>query len=203
MTENKTETKLIVGLGNPGKEYENTRHNVGFGVIDRLSQKYKIQGKLCSEFSSWVGKSDVEINQKKIKLILSKPTTFMNNSGFAVAKLSNFYKIDINNIIVIQDEVSLDLGKIRISFARGSGGHHGIESIISQNGNSQNFVRLRFGVGPDPGGDIRADYVLGKFTNKEKKILEKVEEISQEAIEMLLTHKVEDVMNKFNGITVS
>ena len=186
--------KLVVGLGNPGKEYENTRHNIGFRVIDEIAKKYKISLKQEKHLSSWCVKDK--------NFILVKPDTFMNTSGSAVVKLLNWYKLELPDLIVVHDEVALDIGKIRISHGRSSAGHHGIESIIQMTGGKQEFTRLRVGVGPDPGGDIRADYVLGKFINKEKKIMEKVIDVSLEAIEMLLSKDVDFVMNKYNGVTV-
>jgi PTH1 family peptidyl-tRNA hydrolase len=195
---------LFVGLGNPGKEYENTRHNVGFAIIDAFCKKHKIDLKEEKNLSAICGRKKIDDNE----IIIACPTTFMNNSGHAVSKILNWYKIPVvgngrdHSLLVIHDEIALDLGRIRISHGRGAGGHHGIESIINQIGGSKDFTRIRIGVGPDPGGDIRADYVLGKFTNKEKKIFEKVTELSIEAMEMLMKSKVEDVMNKYNGMEV-
>lgn len=193
---------LIVGLGNPGKEYEETRHNVGFKVIEALSEKYNISLKADSKFSSIYGTGEVAIDGENYKLTLAMPTTYMNNSGFAISKLVNWFKLDPKKLIVVHDEVAIDLGKIRISHKRGAGGHHGIESAIKMLGGSQDFSRIRIGVGPDPGGDMRADFVLSKFTNKDKKVFEKVCGLSIEAIEMLLSSKPEDVMNKFNGMEI-
>ena len=187
--------KLIVGLGNPGKEYEDTRHNIGFGIIDEITKKYRISLKQEKHLSSW--------SVKEKDFVLAKPDTFMNNSGSAVVELLNWFKLEISDLIVVHDEVALDIGKIRISHGRSAAGHHGIESIIQMTGGKQDFTRLRIGIGPDPGGDIRADYVLGKFTNKENKVIEKVIGISIEAIEMLLNKDVESVMNKYNGMEIT
>lgn len=187
--------KLVVGLGNPGKEYNNTRHNIGFRVIDEIAKRYKISLKQEKHLSSFCGKGE--------NLILAKPDTFMNNSGSAVVKLFNWFKLEISDLIVVHDEVALDIGKIRISHGRSSAGHHGIESIIQMTGGKQDFTRLRIGIGPDPGGDIRADYVLGTFTNKENKVIETVISISIEAIEMLLNESAESVMNKYNGMEIT
>ena len=187
--------KLVVGLGNPGKEYENTRHNIGFRVLDEIAERYKISLKQEKHLSSFCSKGR--------NLILAKPDTFMNSSGSAVVKLLHWFKLELSDLIVIHDEVALDIGKIRISHGRSSAGHHGIESIIQMTGGKQDFTRLRIGIGPDPGGDIRADYVLGKFTNKENKVIEKVINVSIEAIEMLLSKDADFVMNQYNGITVA
>lgn len=183
---------LICGLGNPGKEYEITRHNVGFSVVDALAVKYSLQIKEDKIFSSAIGKSE--------NLVLIKPITYMNNSGIAVQKVLNWFKLPVENMIVIHDEIALDLGRIRISKNRGAGGHHGIESIISHLSGSKDFIRIRVGIGPDPGGDIRSDYVLGKFNNKDKEIFNKVTDICIEAVEMILNAPIEEVMNKYNGM---
>ena len=194
-------SKLIVGLGNPGAEYDHTRHNVGFAVLDAFGEKYKILGKEKKRLSSWIGKEEVEINRSKYDLILAWPTTFMNSSGEAVLKLLSFYKIKPQDVIVIHDDVALNLGKIRVGFNSGAGGQHGVESIISNIGN-QEFSRLRIGVGPDPGGDKRADYVLSKFNDTEKNIASKVVSTSIEAIETILEKDVGEAMNKFNGLEI-
>ena len=203
--------KLIVGLGNPGKEYEDTRHNIGFGIIDEIAKKYKISLKQEKHLLSLCGRGKIveachgtplQANND-FEFVIACPQTFMNNSGNAVVKLLNWFKLEISDLIVDDDEVALDIGKIRISHGRSAAGHHGLESIIQMTGGKQDFTRLRIGVGPDPGGDIRADYVLGKFTNKENKVIEKVISISIEAIEMLLNKEVDSVMNKYNGMEIA
>ncbi|MBI1858479.1 MAG: aminoacyl-tRNA hydrolase [Candidatus Melainabacteria bacterium] len=192
--------KLIVGLGNPDKEHMETRHNVGFDAVDAFGKKYQIELKHDKKLSSWCGKRELAVNGEVYQVILAKPDTYMNHSGIAVNKLLNWYKVNVSSLLIIHDEVALDLGKIRISHGRGPGGHHGVESIIESIGGKQEFTRLRIGVGPDPGGDIRKDYVLGKFTNKEKEILSKVINLTIEAIETLLEQNVEFTMNKYNGV---
>ena len=194
--------KIIVALGNPGNEYENTRHNVGFAVLDAFGEKYKILGKEEKKQSSWYGKEKIEIESKTYEIILAWPTTFMNHSGDAVVKLLNWFKIEPKNLIVVHDDVALNLGKIRINFNSGAGGHHGVESIIQMLGGEQEFTRLRIGVGPDPGGDIRADYVLKKFAKEEENLVKKVTELSISALETIVTKDVGEAMNKFNGIEV-
>lgn len=194
--------KLIVGLGNPGEEYGNTRHNVGFLVVDEFSKKYQIDLKYEKKLSSWYGKKKLAVNGNLYEIIVAKPDTYMNKSGVAVSKLLNWFKLEPLDMIIIHDEVALDLGKIRISFGRSSGGHHGIESIIESIGGTKDFARIRLGVGPDPGGDVRANYVLGKFTSEDTKLLKKVVDLSVEAIETLLVKGEEYSMNKYNGMTV-
>lgn len=201
-TNNKQQFKLIVGLGNPDKEYENTRHNIGFALLDELSCRYRINLKKDSKFSAWTGNGELNLaKDKSYKLVLAKPATYMNNSGNAVVKLLNYFKINLADLIVIHDEVALPLGKIRIAAGRGSAGHHGVESIMQMTG-EKCFIRLRIGVGPDPGGDLRKDYVLKKFKTSEKKLLEKVTLVSYEALETILLKGSEKAMDKFNGIEI-
>lgn len=194
--------KLIVALGNPGNEYENTRHNVGFAVLDAFEEKYKISGKEEKKLLSWCGKEKIEIEKENHEIILAWPTTFMNHSGDAVIKLLNWFKLEPSDLIVVHDDVALNLGKIRINFNSSAGGHHGIESIIQMLGGNQEFARLRIGIGPDPGGDIRADYVLRKFSKEEESLLKKVTELSLSALEAIITKDVGEAMNKFNGIEI-
>ncbi len=194
--------KIIVSLGNPGNEYENTRHNVGFVVLDAFGEKYKILGKEEKKLSSWYGKEKIEIDNQPYEIILAWPTTFVNNSGEAVLKLLNWFKIESSDLIVVHDDVALNLGKVRINFNSGAGGHHGVESIIQMLGDKQEFTRLRIGVGPDPGGDVRADYVLKRFAKEEENLVKKVAELSISALETIITKDVGEAMNKFNGMEV-
>lgn len=163
--------KLIIGLGNPGKKYEQTRHNIGFLVIDQLKNKlaapdFKINKKFQAEIS--------EININKEKIILAKPQTFMNESGKAVKLLKNFYKIPIKKIIIIRDDIDMEFGKYREKQDSSSGGHNGINSIIEKL-NSQKFLQIKIGVRNngiekmDP-----ADFVLQNFTSQEKENLKKL-----------------------------
>ena len=197
------QSKLIIGLGNPGTEYDNTRHNIGFAVLDAFGEKYKIQGKQEDKLSSWYGKGNIEINSSIYNLILGWPTTFMNHSGEAAIKLINWFKLKPQDLIVVHDEVALNLGKIRIGFNNSSAGHHGVESIIQMLGGNQEFTRLRVGIGPDPGGDIRKDFVLKKFSKDDQKLVSKVIELSVEALEYLIVHDAGEAMNKFNGVEIT
>lgn len=206
-------TKLIVGLGNPGKDYKNTRHNIGFEILDLLAFKSGFEFKKESKFEAelvvqnilvdYVLKSKVQnpkfedenvsslepqaSNQLACKLILAKPTTYMNNSGRAVQKLVKFYKIDPENILVVQDDVTLETGKLRMAFDRGAGGQHGIEDIIASLGGTKKFHRVKVGVGPDPGGDKRSDYVLSIFPKAQKDIVETMVYESYELVLKWLT----------------
>ena len=170
--------KIIIGLGNPGNEYENNRHNIGFAVLDAFGEKYKISGKEEKKLLSWCGKESIRINGEVCEIILAWPTTFMNNSGDSAVKLLSWFKIKASDLIVVHDDVALNLGKIRINFNSGAAGHHGVESIIQMLGGEQEFTRLRIGIGPDPGGDVRADYVLKKFSKEEENLVKKVTDLS-------------------------
>lgn len=197
------QSKLIIGLGNPGTEYENTRHNVGFAMLDAFGEKYKIIGKQEDKFLCWYGKESIKLGSDDCNIILVWPTTFMNKSGEAVAKLLNWFKLKPSDLIVVHDDVSLNLGKIRIAFNSGAGGHHGVESILQVLNGNQEFTRLRIGIGPDPGGDKRADYVLRKFTESEERLVKKMVQLSIEALETIITKDVGEAMNKFNGVEVT
>lgn len=196
-------SKLIIGLGNPGTEYENTRHNIGFSILDGFGEKYKIVGKQEDKFLCWYGKEKITIQNNNYNIILVWPTTFMNSSGEAVQKISNWFKMKPQDLIVVHDDVSLNLGKIRVGFNSGAAGHHGVESIIQVLGQNQEFTRLRVGIGPDPGGDKRADYVLRKFLPDEETLVKKVIGLSIEALETIITKDVGEAMNKFNGMEIT
>lgn len=185
---------LIVGLGNPGKQYENTRHNVGFDVMDAIADKYNIS---ISEkkHKALCGKGVIEGQ----KVVLAKPQTFMNLSGESVAELLNYYKLDPEEeMLVIFDDISLVPGGLRIRKKGSAGGHNGIKNIIAQTG-TQNFMRVKVGVGEKPKGWDLADHVLGHFDAADR---EKVEEAIAEAVqatEMILQGEVDQAMNDFNG----
>lgn len=196
------QSRLIVGLGNLGVEYENTKHNIGFAVLDAFGEKFKIKGKQSEKLFSWYGRRKVNLSDENFDLILAWPTTFMNNSGKAVAKLLSWYKLSPVDLIVVHDEVALNLGKIRVGFNSGAAGHHGVESIIQMLGGVQEFTRLRVGVGPDPGGDKRKDYVLNKFSEEENKIVKKVVDLSMEALLSIITKGAGEAMNKYNGMEI-
>jgi PTH1 family peptidyl-tRNA hydrolase len=180
---------LIVGLGNPGKKYQKTRHNVGFGAVEEIAANFQFL-KLNAQISKG------EIAGKKV--ILAKPQTFMNLSGKAVKDLINFYKITLPGLVVLNDDIDLPLGKIRISFDRGSAGHKGVESIISELG-TKNFIRFRIGICPKTGKPKNPEgFVLQKFTKNEEKIVQEVIEKTCEAIEYFLESGLEKSMSKYN-----
>jgi len=184
--------KLIVGLGNPGKNYCGSRHNVGFRVISALADKYNIRRTFL--------KNDALLTKGKIenkKVILAQPTTYMNHSGKAVIRLLNYYKIDREDMIVIYDDMDLDVGIIRIRKKGSSAGHNGLKSVINFL-ETNKFPRIRIGIG-QPGENINAvDYVLGKFTPDEKKIINEAIKKAVESIKDIYLAGFMSAMNKYN-----
>ena len=186
---------LIVGLGNPGKQYEATRHNIGFRVLDALSQQTGITGKTESRFNALVGSGRAMGHQ----LILAQPLTFMNQSGEAVSKLLNYYNIEPDHLLVIYDEAALPFGRIRIRAHGSAAGQKGVQSIIDQLGGNQNFLRLRIGIGSPPAKMAMPNFVLSKFDPQEQQDLPKIIEISLNAIETCLNDGIERAMERYNG----
>ena len=186
---------LIVGLGNPGKEYAGTRHNIGFEAVDYIADKYNIELNRI-KFKGIFGEG--MINGKKV--ILLKPTTYMNLSGESIREVVNFYKISNEDIIVIYDDISLEVGRIRIREKGSHGGHNGIKSIIA-NLSSDVFPRVKIGVG-GPKGDL-VSHVLGKFSNSEIEVLRESIMATSEAVATILSRDTKEAMNKFNGFKAS
>lgn len=187
----------IAGLGNPGGKYKNTRHNIGFRITGAFAEKHSISGKYVSKFDAIIGKG--EINNSEILII--QPQTYMNLSGEAIFKVLNWYKIDIKNLFVVFDDVSLDFGRIRFRPDGSSGGHNGIKSIISTCG-SEKFSRLKVGIGPNPGEHLWKSYVLQKFSEEEQKKLPEITDICVEAINFFLNKGMLEARNKFNGLNL-
>jgi PTH1 family peptidyl-tRNA hydrolase len=187
---------LIVGLGNPGREYSETRHNVGFMVIDKLwdlvgySNSLKTDAAYKAELalSMFAGK----------KIILAKPLTFMNDSGFSVAQISKWYNIPIEKILIIYDDISLDFGRLRYRVSGSAGGHNGIKSIISSLNNDQNFPRLKIGIGPKPPEEDLINYVLGNFNSSENDKLPEIINNTISAINLILNTDPQQAMTKIN-----
>jgi len=172
--------KLIVGLGNPGKEYEKTRHNVGFMVVDALGSNWKLEKKLKSQVC--------EISIANQKALLVKPQTFMNNSGQAVQSIAAFYKVNPSEIVIIYDDVDLEFGKLRVRHDGGSGGHNGLKSLIQHVGDT--FIRFRIGVGNESlKNPIPTDkFVLAPFTQEEQRhIPDIVGQVTSELAEYLVS----------------
>lgn len=186
---------LIVGLGNPGKEYAGTRHNIGFEAIDYMSKKYNIDVNM-TKFKGVFGEGF--INNKKV--VLLKPSTYMNLSGESIREAINFYKLESEEVLVIYDDVSLEVGKIRIREKGSAGGHNGIKSIIS-NMSTDIFPRIKIGVG-QPKGDL-VSHVLGRFSQEEIQDLNEVIEASSQAVEIIIKDGTKEAMNKLNGFKLS
>ncbi len=184
---------IIAGLGNSGKKYTGTRHNMGFEALDAVAAKYNIDIKK-SRFNALYGEGTIEGE----KVVLVKPQTFMNLSGEAVREFKNWYKTDTSQIIIIYDDVSLPVGKMRIRKKGSAGGHNGMKSIIYQL-NSDEFPRIKLGVGSpeNPEFDL-ADYVLGKFTKDEVKILIQTAINTADAVGEIIKNGCEKAMSKFN-----
>lgn len=188
-------THIIVGLGNPGKEYELTRHNAGFIAIDHLCINH---GGECqrAKFKALVG--EMKIGGKRV--LLMKPQTYMNNSGEAIIEAVNFYKIPPENVIVISDDITLDVGRMRIRKNGSAGGHNGLKSIISHLG-TDNFPRLRIGVGQKPTPEYPlVEWVLAKFPKADEAPLKKLLENVLGALEKMVNGDIDGAMCDYNGI---
>lgn len=184
---------LIVGLGNPGKQYENTRHNVGFDAIDVLVDEYRIPSS-GKQHKAMYGKGVIEGQ----KVILAKPLTYMNLSGKAVRAMVDYYKIDPETeLLVIFDDISLAPGNIRIRKKGSAGGHNGIKSIITHLG-TQNFQRIKVGVGEKPKNWDLADYVLGTFSKDDRKLVDEALERTAKAAALIVQGEIDEAMNLYN-----
>ena len=184
---------IIAGLGNPGLQYMGTRHNAGFSVIDELADKHNISID-TAKHKGMIGKGVIDGQ----KVILVKPMTYMNNSGECIREVMDYYKVDIDDLIVIFDDISIVPGKLRIRAKGSAGGHNGIKSIIAHLG-SDGFKRVKFGVGDKPKGWDLADWVLGKFPSEEFEALREGNKKACEAVECIMSEGIESAMNKYNG----
>ncbi|MDE6726555.1 MAG: aminoacyl-tRNA hydrolase [Oscillospiraceae bacterium] len=185
---------IIVGLGNPGTEYENTRHNIGFMTIDTLCEKYKVS---CKKLKFKSLTCDVMIAGKRC--LIMKPGTFMNKSGEAVTEAMSFYKIPPERTIIVFDDISLEPGKMRIRRKGSDGGHNGIKNIIYLSG-ADSFPRIKMGVGAKPHPDYNlADWVLGHFKKEDGEKLEQCFDNAVTALELMVDGKTDQAMNKFNS----
>ncbi|SFF44109.1 peptidyl-tRNA hydrolase, PTH1 family [Paenibacillus algorifonticola] len=184
--------KWIVGLGNPGTQYQGTRHNVGFMVIDELARRWGIQV-TQSKCKALIGEGNVN----GTKVVLIKPMTYMNLSGESVRSFIDYFKSDVTEGLVVYDDLDTEVGRIRLRFQGGSGGHNGIKSLVSHLG-TQTFDRIRMGITrPQPGGNI-ADYVLSNFPKSEQEQLKTMIEQACDAAEFSLKASFEETMAKFN-----
>jgi len=191
--------KLIIGLGNPGEKYTNTRHNLGYMVLDELLRK-------LTSVEETIWQEDKKLNSLIAKIdgfVLVKPQAFMNRSGLVVVKVANFYKIEVEDIWVVHDDVDLLLGKMKIRIGGAAAGHHGVESIIERLGTDQ-FVRFRLGIGhPREEVDFKRkpveDYVLADFDTGEKTKVKQLVKKAVKAIHLTLDEGLEKTMNRFNA----
>lgn len=184
---------LIVGLGNPGREYKETRHNIGFMLLDQLA------GRLNLSFTRMESRALVtKGNYQGSRLILAKPQTYMNLSGQAVGSLARYYKIPYNNLLVVYDDVDLPMGAIRIRASGGSGGHQGMNSIIGRLG-TQDFPRMRLGIDRPPGRMDAADYVLQHFSKAEAEFLSASLDRAEQAVLVFISQGVDAAMNLYNA----
>lgn len=184
---------VIAGLGNPKKDYENTRHNIGFDVIDSIAEENHISVSE-SKHKALIGKGQID----GYKVILAKPQTFMNLSGESIRALIDYYKInEESELLIIYDDVSLPVGQLRIRKKGSAGGHNGIKSIISHLGH-MNFMRIKMGVGEKPKGSDLADYVLGHFTKIERELMDESGKRAAEACRLIIANQTEEAMNRYN-----
>lgn len=183
--------KLIIGLGNPGSRYDQTRHNVGFDVIDRLSRRWNCP-LTVEKFHAWFAATDVGGE----RVVLLKPTTFMNRSGQAVSAAGRFYQIAEADLLVISDDLALPVGRIRLRANGSAGSHNGLQSVIDSLG-SQNWSRLRIGIGSAIGD--QAAYVLGRIAADEEKEMDAALDRAADAVEYWIRHGIELTMTRFNG----
>lgn len=191
------EKKLIVGLGNPGKQYEATRHNIGFMVLEAFARRTGITGKQESKFQALVGNGVYQ----KHKLILAQPLTYMNLSGDAVGKLMHYYDLSAEDLLVVYDEAALPFGKMRIRPNGSDAGQKGMRSIIATLGGTQNIPRLRIGIGGPPARMAMPDFVLSRFDAEEQKDLPLIIDTAMDCIETWLDAGTEAAMTRYNGFS--
>ncbi len=190
---------IIAGLGNPGAQYAQTRHNVGYMVVEKLAERWRVAWTRESRFSACLARRSREDQS----ILLCRPETYMNASGEAVGPLASFYRVERQNLLAVSDDADLPFGAIRTRPEGSSGGHHGLESIQQHLGSTE-FPRLRIGIGrSDPANREITDYVLSRFRKEEADLLEKVLTRACEQIECWLAEGILSAMNRFNGIIKS
>ena len=193
-----SEIKLIVGLGNPGDKYTDTRHNAGEWLIERLARRFNVSLNPESKFFGKTARTLV--NGKEVRLLV--PTTFMNLSGKAVGALANFYRIKPEEILVIHDELDLPPGTAKLKQGGGHGGHNGLKDIVAQLGNNNNFYRLRIGIGHPGHRDLVAGYVLNKPSPADRDVLEKVLDEATDCVEMIFKDGMVKATNRLNSFKI-
>ncbi|MDU7786865.1 MAG: aminoacyl-tRNA hydrolase [Aggregatibacter aphrophilus] len=193
-----SEIKLIVGLGNPGDKYADTRHNAGEWLIARLARRFNVTLNAENKFSGYVGKT--LINSKEIRFLV--PMTFMNLSGKAVGALANFYRIKPEEILVLHDELDLPPGSVKLKLGGGHGGHNGLKDIVAALGNNNNFYRLRIGIGHPGHRDLVAGYVLNKPSPGEREALEKALYEATSCVELLFKDGIVKATNRLNSFKI-
>ena len=186
--------KLIVGLGNPGSEYEKTRHNMGFRALDVLASDEQIEIKRA-KFHALIGQGRIAGH----KVILVKPQTYMNRSGIAVREAAMYYNVPSSNVIVIYDDIDLPAGSIRIRKSGGAGTHNGMKSVVQELG-TKDFIRIRIGVGAAESGEDLVDRVIGKVPEAEKKLLQKAAAEAADAVKDIIAIGVDNAMNRHNHV---
>jgi peptidyl-tRNA hydrolase, PTH1 family len=182
--------RLVAGLGNPGSEYEHTRHNIGFAVVDQLARDWQLSEQPSRKWGALFSKGD--------RAILVKPVTYMNRSGEPLAAIADFYKIAPEEILIVLDDFALPLGRLRLRLDGGPGGHNGLESIIVQFG-TEKIPRLRIGIGAAP-NEAAVDYVLSRFFEEEQSLVQKTIERAVEAVNCAIDKGVVSAMNTFNQV---
>ena len=193
-----SEIKLIVGLGNPGDKYTDTRHNAGECLIECLARRFNVSLNLESKFFGKTARTLV--NGKEVRLLV--PTTFMNLSGKAVGALASFYRIKPEEILVIHDELDLPPGTAKLKQGGGHGGHNGLKDIVAQLGNNNNFYRLRIGIGHPGHRDLVAGYVLNKPSPADRDALEKVLDEATDCVEMIFKDGMVKATNRLNSFKI-
>lgn len=185
---------LVAGLGNPGRDYENTRHNLGFAVVSALARKQGVSWKHQAAFEAETARWDRAAGHT---VVLAKPLTYMNDSGRSLRKLADYYKIPIDSVIVAYDDINIDLGLVKVSVTGSAGGHNGVASLLEHLGNG--FTRFRLGIGPKqpPQMDMK-DFVLGKFTSAQQDLVDKTLETYVSGLALLIEQGADRAMNSLN-----
>jgi len=189
---------LIAGLGNPGKKYEDTRHNMGFMAADVLAERWTVNF-ADHKGLAMLGKSVMNLDGRTVKFFLAKPLTYMNDSGNAVASISAYYQIEPDHIVVIHDDMDLEFGRIKVKAGGSAGGHNGIKSLIAHMG-TQEFPRLRFGIGLPRGKGEMIGHVLGKFRPEERELLDVMLGKAADAVLYTMEHGITKAGNIFNAV---